>query len=225
MAQTPEREVARMPDATVSAPGMRIVKLLVGQPPQTIASLIAGTGVTRTAITEQLNELVASGFVERTTQRLASRGRPRHLYAATDAALLLLFTTSQRVVVPAIWAAIAHVGGKALTRKIIRRVSLALANHYKEQIAGETPHQRLTEMCRILREEGGLVDIHEDDDGRVFLHKRSCPFISLFDESRTVCSLDEELMKVVVGARVRRTAWRHDGAPCCVFRLASSNGK
>jgi len=213
-----------MPDATVSVAGMRIVRLLVGKPPQNISDLIDATGVTRTAVTEQLNELVAGGFVERSTQRRPGRGRPRHLFRATEAALLL-FATGQRFVVPVIWKAIADLGGKSLTQKVIRRVSLALAKHYKEQIAGKTPRQRLVEMCDVLCEEGGLIDIDEDDDGRIFLHKRSCPFISLSDESRMACSLDEELMKVVVGGRVRRTAWRHDGAPCCVFRLASSNGK
>ena len=76
-----------MADATVSAAGLRIVKLLVGNPPQTVSDLIDTTGVTRTAVTEQLNELVAAGFVERSTERLTGRGRPRHLYKATDAAL------------------------------------------------------------------------------------------------------------------------------------------
>ena len=225
MEQTPEREAPRTPDAAVGAAGMRIVRLLVGQPPQTIASLIAASGVTRTAITEQLNELVESGFVERTTERLSGRGRPRHLYAATNDALLLLLSTSQRLVVPAIWAAIDQIGGEILARKVLRRVGQILGKHYKEQVAGKTPRQRLVEMGRILREEGALVDIDEDDAGRVMMHRRSCPFSILSDESRTVCCLDEEMMKVVVGRRVRRTAWRYDGASCCVFKIASSNGK
>ena len=54
-----------MPDAIISAAGLRIVKLLVGNPPQTVSDLIGATRVTRTAVTEQLNELVAAGYVER----------------------------------------------------------------------------------------------------------------------------------------------------------------
>lgn len=52
------------------------MKLLVGNPPQTITDLIRAAGVTRTAVTEQLNELVAAGFVERSMERLSGRGRP-----------------------------------------------------------------------------------------------------------------------------------------------------
>jgi predicted transcriptional regulator len=80
-----------MSDAIITAAGLRIVKLLVGRPPQSITGLLTDVGVTRTAITEQLNDLAAAGFVERQAQRLPGRGRPRFLYRATDAALVLLF--------------------------------------------------------------------------------------------------------------------------------------
>ncbi|MFZ5831917.1 MAG: MarR family transcriptional regulator, partial [Planctomycetota bacterium] len=70
----------------ISASGMRLIKLLVGSRPQTVAELIEATGVTRTAVTEQLNELVAAGFVDRGTERLPGRGRPRYLYSATQSA-------------------------------------------------------------------------------------------------------------------------------------------
>ena len=52
--------------ATISAAGMRLIKLLVGHTPRTTAELIDEIGVTRTAITEQLNELLHAGFVTRT---------------------------------------------------------------------------------------------------------------------------------------------------------------
>ena len=91
---------------------MRVVKLLVGHPPCTISELIDETGVTRTAVTEQLNELMASGFVERTVEKLPGRGRPRHRFSATKAALVLLFANNQQLVVPAIWKAIDEIGGE-----------------------------------------------------------------------------------------------------------------
>src|SRR3972149_778842 len=106
-----------MADAIVSAAGMRVIRLLVGAAPPTVFDLMDATGVTRTAITEQLNELVAGGFVERTVERLPGRGRPRHLYRATSAALLLLFASNQRLVVPAIWRAIGGIGGGGVSKK------------------------------------------------------------------------------------------------------------
>jgi len=207
-----------MSDMTVSAAALRVIKLLVGNPPQTIADLIKTTGVTRTAVTEQLNELVAAGFVERGTERLPGRGRPRHLYSATNAALLLLFASSQRLVVPAIWQAVRDIGGDKLIRDVLKRVSRALADHYNRQITATKPEDRLREMIRILSQEGGLVDGVEED-GHLVMYKRSCPFISMVDQQRSICCVDLEMMTAVVGRPVRRTACRHEGAPCCTFEI------
>ncbi|MGQ9574766.1 MAG: helix-turn-helix transcriptional regulator [Thermoguttaceae bacterium] len=214
-----------MSTVTVSPAAMRIVRLLVGNPPLSVAELIRSAGVTRTAITEQLNELVAGGFVDRTAQRLPGRGRPRYVYSATTGALLLLFASNQQILVPAIWKSIADVGGRELMRKVLKRVTARVAEHYRPRITGRSPHERLRQMTELLVEEGHLVEVREEDQGRLVVQKRSCPFISMFEEMRTVCDVDIELMSAIAGAPVRRTACRHDGAPCCTFELARPDGK
>ncbi len=213
-----------MTDALVSPAGMRIIRILVGKEPRTVAELISETGVTRTAVTEQLNELMEAGFVHRTTERLPGRGRPRHLYVATGAALLALFASNQHLVVPAIWRAIGRIGGAQLTQQVLKQVSRILADHYRRRITAKRPEQRLSQMIDLLRDEGGVVDV-EAEDGKLIIHKRSCAFISMFDEDRTVCRVDEEMMSAIVGRRVRCIESRHDGAPCCSFRFEVRNGK
>lgn len=210
-----------MPDASISPTGLRIAKLLVGYPPQTVADLIRSTGVTRTAITEQLNELMAAGFVERAVERVAARGRPRHLYKATDAALILLFPGNQRLVMPALWQAILDVGGEAMSKKVLARVSRVIANHYNRKITAKKPRERLRQLMALLIAEGGLFDLAEEDDGHWTLYSRSCPFVSMVDDRRSVCRIDQAMMTAVVGRPVRRTACRHDGAPCCTFTIAA----
>lgn len=211
--------------AAITPAAMRIVKLLVGNRPLTVADLIAATGVTRTAVTEQLNELVAAGFVERTIERLPGRGRPRHLYSATTAALLLLFASNQRLVVPAIWRAIRDLGGQELLRQVVARVTEIIADHYRPRITGQTPEERLRQVNDLLTEEGHLVEVYEDAEGHLVLRKRTCPFISMYEESRTVCDVDIDLMSRIVGVPVQRTMCRHDGDPCCAFAIASTNGR
>jgi len=211
-------ETLTMAEAIVSSAGMRVIKLLVGNPAQTVADLIKATGVTRTAVTEQLNELVAAGFVKRSTERLPGRGRPRHLYAATSNALLLLFASNQQLVVPAMWRAIQELGGTKLTQRVLRHVSHTLADHYSAKITAKEPEKRLRQMTELLRQEGVLVELTEQD-GHVILRKRSCPFLSMLDEARNVCCVDVEMLTAVVGRPVRRIASRHDGAPCCEFGL------
>lgn len=225
MSGTAEEKSVKNPEATVSTAGMRIVRLLVGNPPKTVAEMIRSTGVTRTAVTEQLNELVAAGFVERTTERLPGRGRPRHLYTATQAALLLLFASNQRLVVPALWRAIDRVGGMDLTQKVLESVSNDLAEYYSRRISGETPEERLQQMRQLLEEEGGIVEVSEDDSGQLLMRRRSCPFISMFEESRAVCRVDKQVLSLVIGVPIEQKTCRHDGAPCCTFELSSPNGK
>ena len=77
MEQFSPQDAQDVAETVISSTAMRIVKLLVGNEPRTIADLVDETGVTRTAVTEQLNELVAGGFVEKTTERVIGRGRRR----------------------------------------------------------------------------------------------------------------------------------------------------
>lgn len=210
-----------MADAIISSAGMRIIRLLVGKAAQTVSDLIDATGVTRTAVTEQLNELVAAGFVARSTERLPGRGRPKHLYRATDTALVLLFANNQQLVVPAIWRAIEKAGGTKLTQQVLKSVSRSLADHYAPKITAKEPEKRLKQMTELLRQEGVLVEISEQN-GHMVLRKRSCPFISMLDEMRNVCCVDQEMMTAVVGQPVCRIACRHDGDPCCEFALENS---
>jgi len=208
-----------MADGTISAAGLRIVKLLIGNPPQTVTELIHAAGVTRTAVTEQLNELVAAGFVERETERLTGRGRPRHLYRATQAAMVLLFANDQRLVMPAVWRAIRDIGGEELCQNVLKRVSRSLADYYSAKITAKRPLERLHQFINLRTAEGGLIDAIEDDQGQLLLHKRSCPFISMVDPQRSVCFIDQEVLRQVVGRSVRQTACRHEGAPCCSFEI------
>ncbi len=208
-----------MPEVTLSPAAVRIVKLLVGSPPQTISDLAGAAGVTRTAVVEQLDELLAAGFVARDTQRLLGRGRPRHLYRATDAALKLLFPGNQQLVVPAIWRAIREVGGDDVLKKVIKQVGRALAEHYSAKITAKRPQERLRQLIALFAAEGGLTDAVKNSQGRWVIRKRSCPFISMFDQHRGVCQVDQEMLSVVVGRPVRQTACRHAGDPCCEFEI------
>ncbi|MCE5266850.1 MAG: MarR family transcriptional regulator [Planctomycetaceae bacterium] len=208
-----------MPDMTVSPAALRIVRSLVGKRPQTVAELTRTMKVTRTAVTEQLNELTAAGFVERRAEKLPGRGRPRHLYRATDAALAALFPGNQQLVVPAICQAILEIGGEAIFKKVLKRVSRTMADHYSSKLTGKRPQDRIRQLIGLLNGEGGLADIEENGNGQLVLHKRSCPFISMVDSRRSVCSVDQEMLSAVVGQPVRRIFCRHDGDDCCSFEI------
>ncbi len=211
-----------MPDPTVSAAAMRLVRLLVGNLPQSVEDLVEATGVTRTAVAERLNELTAAGFASRSVQRLPGKGRPRYHYSLTDAALVRLFPGDKSLASSAMWRAIQEIGGVKLEKQVLKRISRALADHYKRQLQGRTPAERFRELAEVLREtEGNVVEVEASDAGRLVMRWRSCSFYSMFEESRVVCQIDEKMVSTIVGAPVRRTACRHDGDPCCIFEIVT----
>lgn len=206
----------------ISPANMRVIKLLVGNTPKSVADLIREMKVTRTAVTEQLNELVAAGLVQRQMQRLPGRGRPRHVYSTTPAALALLFARNQELVLPAIWRALREIGGPELVQKVVDRVSEQLSHHYLRRITAEKPEDRVRQFVEVLHEEGVLVDVQEEN-GKVYVRQRSCPFVFMYEENRTACLLDQEIISGVLGIPVRQVACRHEGAPCCVFEVGTNS--
>jgi len=212
-----------MRNATVSTAGMRIVKLLVGREPQTVADLMRATRITRTAVGVQLNELVADGFVKRVSERLTGRGRPRHRYSVTQKTLLLLSGYDRHAVVSAMWRAMKEVGGKDLVEEISRRVSQFLADCYIPRMTAKDPEERFRQLARLFRKEGSIVDVAKEN-GHLVMHRRSCPFITMFEEGRSICNAEEMMMTAVVGRPVTRIKSRHDGHPCCCYAV-ERNGK
>ena len=206
-------------DTTVSPAGLRIIKLLVGHPPKTVAGLTRSMGVTRTAVTEQLNDLVGAGLVERSVQRLPGRGRPRHVYKATDGALLL-FANNQQVVMSALWRAIFDVCGEDAAKKVLRRVIRAMTHYYSQKITAKKPLERLRQLVSLFAGEGELIELVDNHNGRWTLHRRSCPFANVADTRQIVCRIDQETINGVVGRHVRQVACRRNGDSCCTFKIA-----
>lgn len=207
-----------MAETMVTPAGMRIIKILVGNRPHTVSELIQKTNVTRTAITEQLNELMAAGFVQRTVQHSAGRGRPRHLYSLTNAALLYLFPGKEELVVPAIWRAIYKIGGEEFVQKVLKEVTQELVKYYSEKITARHPEKRLRQLIDLWQKEGTILEVVERN-GRILVYKKSCPFLSMYEDSGAICNVDLEMISAIIGHPVRRIHSRHQESPCCTFEL------
>lgn len=198
----------------VSESGLRLMRLLVGRPPQTLHQLMAGAGVTRTAVTEQIAVLTASGYIERRVER-GGRGRPHHLYQATDAALQL-FPTQERRLVPALFEAVEEVAGRELLAAILDRVVDKLTAFYRARISAESPEERLRQLMTMMQEKGVVVDAAAEA-GRWVIRERSCPFVNLVGPKREACEVERRMISRLVGADVQMTECRLDHCHGCAF--------
>lgn len=189
----------------------------------TVCELVEKVGVTRTAVTEQLNELAVAGYVERTMLRSSKRGRPRHLYRATNLALQKLFVSCHALLVPAMQRAIVAIGNGPLLRKTVDHVSAEMADHYGRMIKSKKPVDRMRELAGLLSGEGVIVDFEQAEDV-CRLRKRTCPFISMHDESDFVCLVDNEMISQVVERPIKQVHNRHEDGVYCAFEMELSNG-
>lgn len=202
----------------VSQAGLRIVQQLVGRPPQSMDELIAVTGVTRTAVTEQLNHLVGAGFVDRVTER-SGRGRPRYLYSATDAALQLLFRNNQRMLAPLLVKSLLQMAGSELTARVLDQVGRELAQHYLSRMdTTASTEWRVRQFVGLLREEGIVVDL-EIEGSLLRIHERTCPFVDAANEDRAICAVERQMMTSVIGVPVANNSCRLDGCTGCTFEI------
>ncbi len=203
---------------SISESGMRIMRLLIGQPPQTILQMIDSLRITRTAITEQVRELVAAGYVDQAIERSAQRGRPKYLFSATDQAMRQLFEGNQNVVVPAIWRSLRKHFGEEAVAKVCRDVSDEVAQIFIDQITSADPKNRMKEFVNILLGCDRLAE-YKEKEGAVEIYKHNCPFISMADDSGALCCIDRLAMQKIIGAPLEVTQSRKDGFPCCTFSL------
>lgn len=208
-----------MAEMYITSAGMRIINLLVGQPPQAIAEMIDSLNVTRTAITEQLSELIEAGYVERTVEKLSSRGRPRHRYGVTDLALTVLFPGNQGKVVPAIWKYLEQNCGLTISEKIQDAVAMDLAAEFKKIVDGITLDERVAQFCAALSDRKIAVLSRTNSNGKTELVWKTNPFISMQDGTDRYNKIAIRMISEVLHAPVKITSSRMTGSFCDIFEI------
>ncbi len=202
----------------VSPAGMQVLRLLVGQPPRTMAELIQARGVTRTAITEQLTALQEAGLITRQVER-GGRGRPKHRYSATEAALQLFPNQSGRLV-PALLSAVREICGPEVTAEILQLVSDRMAGFYRSRVTAEQLGPRLEQLAAALREDGVLVEVFQEQ-GQWTLREKTCPFVTMVGPDREACQVEQAMLTTLLGLPVAIGQCRLDGCNGCTWHLPS----
>ena len=212
---------AKYPRLTVTEAGMRIVRQLVGRPPLRVTDLMAVLNVTRTAISEQLNELISAGYVSQTQERCDGRGRPRYLFSVTELAMRNLFEGPRDIVCPAIWQSILQRTDPEAAESIRRDVAKTLADFYNDQLFESSPKKRLKEFVFLLHRQGRIAELTESGT-IVKINTLSCPFFSMVEDTGSICMIHLSALQMILGneVTVRRVAHRdQDTHPCCIFQI------
>jgi len=172
-------------------------------------------GVTPTAIRQRLSKLLEQHLITRETVRLEGRGRPRHIYRATERGLKELgnnYGDLARI----LWGEVMRIEDTATRQKVLEGVQRSLITHYSAQVGEGTTAERFARLAQVMAESGYDVELDERN-GLPILRERNCPYPELAICDSDICNLEQDVFSEVLGTPIELTSCWRDGESCCEF--------
>jgi len=146
-----------------------------------------------------------------------ARGGPGHWYRLTDKGIRQAGSSSADLAI-ALWQEIRQIKDPEVRTGLLRRVAQSMANAYGGQVAGETTTERMESVKQLLADR--KVPFAVDASGQLpVLTALACPYPELAEQDRGICAVEKMMFSEMLGAPVRLTECRLDGAStCCRFQ-------
>lgn len=198
-----------------------IVDYLRRRAAASIGDLISHTGVTATAVRQRLTRLMRQGLVERVAEA-AGRGRPSHRYSLTPAGRRS-GGTNYDALAQVLWDEIRGLPDPTVRQGLLKRISDRLSQLYRGQIVGASLEERMSSLAEVMSRQ----DVPFEVDGSAslpVLTALACPYPDLAERDRSVCAMEKMLLSEVLGANLKLSSCRLDGASCCTFEASAAAG-
>jgi len=183
----------------------------------TIADFVELLGVTTTAVRQQVNRLVAEGWLVR-SQRHGGQGRPADVFSVSER-VKRLFSEWRDEFSKLLLEELTEVEGPARSRMILQGVGRRMAEQRRRFVGGGSPVERLRRLAELLSREGVLAEA-DGSQGDVHLAVFTCPYRGLAQEHPEICEMELETFSELVGGKVRRRRCVLDGHERCEFSVA-----
>ncbi len=195
-------------------PAQRIVNLIARRGAATVAELVAALGVTTTAVRQQVNRLVADGWLVR-TQRRNGPGRPADVFALSDEARRT-FGAQGDELSRLLLEEIAEMEGPDRRQVLLEAVGRRIAQNARRFVGDGSPEERLRRLAELLSREGVLAEA-EGGERAVRLAVFTCPYHGVASEHREICDMERKAFSEVIGDAVALEHCVLDGHGCCEF--------
>jgi len=196
----------------------RVIDLLVRRGPHTMAQLVAELGVTTTAVRQQVNRLLANGWVTR-TQRRRGPGRPADVFAISEEARRR-FGTNAGELSRLLIEEIVDAEGPMRARMRLRRVGQRMAESQRSVVGEGPPLDRLQRLAELLSRNGMTVAVEQSGEG-LRLMVFTCPFGGLATEHPEVCDMEREAFSALLGGPVQLRRCVQSGYARCEFGVSA----
>jgi len=177
--------------------------------------LAAATGLTVSAVRQQLAALQKDGLVG-FTQRRTGAGRPRHLYRLTGAAEGLYpraYAELTNELLDYVGEAQPELLDDIFRRRRQRRIDNALIRMEGKDFAG-----KVNELTAILDEDGYLAEALAQPDGSFMIVEHNCAILGIALRYGQACGTELDFIRTILPeARVDRTSHMIQGAPNCSY--------
>ena len=183
----------------------------------TIQELCVEFGVTATAIRQRLSRLEGQRLVERVAMR-EGRGRPAHRYRVTDAGQKEL-GDNYADLAQILWRELTEIEDVEVRARILAKITDALVQRFSSASHGKTLGEKFERLRDALIDRGFQVEL--DGSGELpILRENHCPYLDLAQADDSICELEQEVFRRVLGTDVRLTQCCLDGHSCCEFEPA-----
>lgn len=187
----------------------RILQILREKGEATAVELAARLGLRAVTVRHHLRVLRESGLIRESRVHRSGRGRPRIVFALTEAADRLFPRNYEGLVRHLLPAA----GSPEALREVARRMSQAA------RLEGLEGKARLAAVVTFLNEKGYLARLEQPAEGAAILDIRNCPYLEVARDQTALCTMDLALIEELVGGPVEPLACILHGDPACRYRL------
>lgn len=201
-----------------SSPAWQVIEYIKRNGSATIKDLEDLLGVTTNAVRQHLQSLQADGYIER-RQVNAGVGRPHHAYMISDKANELFACHCDDLALTLLEEVFA-LEGVERAELLLGRVGDRLAKRYASSVRGEMLLDRVEQLAETLQQRGVLTGVDVRDENVIVLHAYNCPYHELAQEHRSICDMDEKVMRKVLGSDVNLSACMMDGHRGCSFVIS-----
>jgi DeoR family suf operon transcriptional repressor len=203
--------------ASLSATRREVLDLLKKRGEQGADQLAASTGLTVSAVRQQLQGMQRDGLVAYRQTR-SGPGRPRHLYYLTTAAEGLY----PRAYAELTNELLDYVGDAQpdLVDEIFRRRRQRRIDNARLRLAGKDFPGKVNELTAILDGDGYLAEALSEPDGSFLIIEHNCAILGIALRYGQACGTELEFIRTILPeANVERISHMVQGATNCSYRI------
>lgn len=203
----------------------RLIQILAARGPMTVRELVEALGVTTTAVRQQVDRLLAEGWIAR-TRRSGRTGRPADVFEASIKAARMFAGLVDDFAAALVTEMSVEIG-REKSRELLEAAGRRISHELKEDVGDGPRHERLERLMKTLSRRGVLADAERTSEGAcVTLHR--CPFGRLAEGRDDVCRMERALLGEIVGETPKLHKSIYRGHRHCAFtfpRTGASDAK